>query len=380
MPRPIKVCHIAHGDLWAGAEVQLAALLEALAHDSTWELSAIVLNEGRLASDIAKLGIPVTVFSEGQYSSFGLFTRIARHLKQSCPDIIHTHKYKDTILGACAAASACVPTVVRTIHGMTEPFLGTAYLKMMGYELLDRLIISTRVKKLIAVSCNIAATLGSLYGLDKVVQIHNGINLEAVKASHDREDVRQGLGIQADDYVIGTVGRLTPVKGHEILLRAVSSLRKTKTRNIRLLIVGDGPLISKLKDLMRELNIENQVILAGQRDDVYDLVTCMDVFALPSLHEGIPMVLLEALALKRPVVASRVGGIPEVLEHGRSGLLVSPGNVMELVEAIDRILNDRLYAIQLAQAGRDRMEVQFSSTVMAKRVAHLYGSLVDARV
>jgi glycosyltransferase involved in cell wall biosynthesis len=374
-PNKIRVCHIAHGDLWAGAEVQLVALLEALAHDSTWELSAIVLNDGRLACEIEKIGIPVSVLSEKRHNSFALFMKIVAQLKLQRPDILHTHKYKDNILGVGAAAVVGVPAVVRVVHGMTEPFRGIAYMKMMGYEFVDRLITSAKVNKVVAVSSNIETALKKLYGACKVVQIHNGINLEKVRASQDRERVRKQLGIRPDDYAIGTVGRLTPVKGHEMLLRAAGSLMK-KIPSIKVLIVGDGPLMPELKQLTRELDMETKVIFAGERYDIYDLVKCMDIFALPSLHEGIPMSLLEAMALRRAVVASRVGGIPEVVDHGVNGLLVAPGNVAELAQELERIASDRSFAIKLGQAGAARVEAEFSATVMAKRTARLYASLV----
>ncbi|HJR76036.1 MAG TPA: glycosyltransferase family 4 protein [Nitrospiraceae bacterium] len=370
----IRVCHIAHGDLWAGAEVQLAALLEALAHYPMWELSAIVLNEGRLAHEIQKIGIPVTVLSERRYNSLALFMKIVAQLRQQRPAILHTHKYKDNVLGACAAAAVGIPAVVRVVHGMTEPFHGIAYVKMMIYEFVDRLITATKVGKVIAVSSNIEDTLRKLYGARKVVRIHNGINLKQVMVRQDRASVRGELAIGPDDYAIGTVGRLTPVKGHDVLLRAASCLMK-KIPNIKVLIVGDGPLMPALKQLARELDMEKKVILAGKRYDIYDLVNCMDVFVLPSIHEGIPMSLLEAMALGRPVVASRVGGIPEVISHETHGLLVPAGDSNALAEGCRRFLADRELAENCSLAAKQQIEQKFSSQVMAVRVADLYREL-----
>lgn len=375
MSKSIRVCHIAHGDLWAGAEVQLIALLEQLVRDSRLELSAILLNDGRLAGEIKKLGIPVTVLSEEQHNSFSLLLNIIAILRRQRPDLLHTHKYKDNILGAAAAAFLGIRNVVRVVHGMTEPFSGMAYAKMMGYEFMDRLITQLKVKRLIAVSADIETDLRRRYGMHRVVQIHNGINLERVGVTQSRESMRLALGFQSENQVIGTVGRLTPVKGHEILLRAAGSLIR-KRGNVKVLIVGDGPLKPTLKRLIHDLGIEKEVVLAGHRDDVYDLVNCMDVFALPSIHEGIPMVLLEALALRCPVVASRVGGIPEVITHGADGVLVAPGNASELEQELDKMLRDRPYAKGLAEAGRLRVEEEFSATVMAERTAEVYCSLV----
>lgn len=373
--KSLKVCHIAHGDLWAGAEVHLATLLEALTQDSRLELSVIVLNDGRLACEIKKLGIPITVVPEQRHNVLGLFMRIVAVLKRQRPDVIHTHKYKDNILGAAAAATVGVRNVVRVVHGMTEPFRGMAYVRMVGYETVDRLINRMKVRKLIAVSVDIETALARYYGARRVVQIHNGINLEKIVVGQNREDLRAALGFQPTDHVIGTVGRLTPIKGHHVLLKAVCSLAK-KRGDVKVLIVGDGPLMPAMIKLVKELGMEKEVVLAGHRDDVYDLVNCMDIFALPSIHEGIPMVLLEALALRRPVVASRVGGIPEVVTHDASGVLVTPGSVAELEHSLDRVLRDRSYGIQLGQAGRSCIEAEFSAAVMAARTADLYCSLI----
>jgi glycosyltransferase involved in cell wall biosynthesis len=373
MPKIIKVCHIAHGDLWAGAEVQLATLLEALAQDPTWKLSAILLNDGRLAREIKALGIPVTIVSEDRHNALALLLKITALLRRLRPHIVHTHKYKDNILGALAAAVVRVPAVVRSVHGMTEPFRGKAYVKMLGYEFVDHLITLTRVTKMIAVSSNIRALLEKRYGGGKVVQIHNGVSLEKIRPTMERDTLRKTIGVRKDDYIIGTVGRLTPVKGHDILLRAGCSIMKT-IPNTKVLLVGDGPLMSTLKRLTHQLGIEKDVILAGHREDVYDLVNCMDVFALPSLHEGIPMGLLEAMALSCPVIATCVGGIPEVVKHGEDGLLVAPGNVTELEQGIDLMLRDRPYAMRLGRAGRTRIQSEFSAMVMAQRTAHLYAS------
>ena len=375
LSRRIRICHIAHGDLWAGAEVQLATLMEILVGLPFLDLSAIVLNEGRLASELRRSGIPVEVLPEEQCNSAQLLYRLGRYLRQQAPDVIHTHKYKDNVLGCSAAVVARIPVVVRTVHGITEPFSGKAYVRMMGYDLIDRIFTSFRVNKLIAVSANIESVLCRMYDSDKVIRILNGINLDKVQSLVPRMVVRESLGIDGDAYVIGTVGRLTAVKGHETLLQVVSSLKMTM-RNFKCLIVGDGPLMQRLIRLLRDLNIEKEVILAGQRHDVYDLIQCMDLFVLPSLHEGIPMVLLEALALKRPVVASRVGGIPEVVTHGRTGLLVEPGNIAELTSAVTQVVNDKSYGESLGQAGRLRVEEEFSATLMVQRTVSLYSSLV----
>jgi glycosyltransferase involved in cell wall biosynthesis len=299
-----------------------------------------------------------------------------RLMKARTPDILHTHKYKDNILGCLAAIAAGVPKVVRVVHGMTEPFSGIQYVRMGAYEMLDGLFLRSKASKLIAVSSNIESQLVKKYGSDRVVCIHNGIDLNKVTIKQRREDIRGQFGVAPDRYLIGTVGRLTAIKGHETLLRAASlALRGIKP--MQYLIVGDGPLMTSLKALAGQLGIEKQVIFAGHRENVYDLIQSMDAFVLPSLHEGIPMVLLEALALCRPVVASRVGGVPEVIEHGANGLLVEPGNPEELGAALSILMQEPSLADRLGRCGRSRIEQEYSATLMVRRTAELYSALAS---
>jgi glycosyltransferase involved in cell wall biosynthesis len=371
----IRVCHIAHGDLWAGAEVQLASLLAALLTDSRFELSAILLNDGKLGSEIRSLGIPLAILDERKHTALEIVRRMGAILRHEPPHIIHTHKYKDNILACSALIGRSHPSVVRTVHGITELLSGKAFAKMLFYGLVDRILISWRVGKVIAVSSEIHSLLCRRYTSDKVIRIHNGINLHKISYKRDRYSVRRSLGIAGDECIVGAVGRLTRVKGHDELLRAFRLLKESIVHS-KCLIVGDGPLMSELTLLARTLGIANDVIFVGHRDDVYDLINCMDIFVLPSLHEGIPMVLLEALALGKPVIASSVGGVPEVVSHGKTGLLVKPGSAKELVQSMTLLIREKAYGDVLSKAGQELVLDRFSATQMANQTAAVYCSLV----
>jgi glycosyltransferase involved in cell wall biosynthesis len=164
------------------------------------------------------------------------------------------------------------------------------------------------------------------------------------------------------------------VKGHTILLKAIHTLAE-RHQNVRLLVLGDGPLRDPLKTEVIRLGLDGIVIFAGHQEQSYDFIHMMDIFVLPSLHEGIPMVLLEALAFERPVVASRVGGIPEVVSHNASGMLVNPGNDAELAVALQELIQDRQMAVSLGVAGRNRVEQEFDAALMAQRTATMYQSV-----
>ena len=376
--KEVHVCHIAMGDGWAGAEVQLATLATELVKIAHLRLSVILFNEGRLASELRKLGIPVVIIPESAQSPREVLRNVIAYCRIHKFDIIHTHKYKDSLIGIWAAARCGISKVVRTIHGLTEPFEGLSALRMHLYEMCDRFATGFRADRVIAVSTQIEKVLQARFGCDRVVQIYNGINLDALDGERmSQADVRAKLGLKPSDHVIGTIGRLVAVKGQDQLLIAAQHLAHIY-RDLHVVVVGEGPLMDRLLAQAKDLGIGDRLHLLGHRDDTYDLMRALDVFVLPSLHEGIPMVILEALALQRPIVASQVGGIPEVITDGVHGLLVPVGDSGSIAQACERLLTDRLLAESCGRAGRRRVEQHFSSRSMAEQVAELYQSLTGA--
>ena len=372
----VRVCHVAMGDLWAGAEVQLLALMTYLVRMKGFDWSVILFNEGRLAEELRKLSLSVTVISEKHHNFLTIAYRLAKAFRYIRPDIVHTHKYKDTILGATVARCMGVPHVVRVVHGMSEPFRGLRNLKMIFYTMVDRLVTGRLIDKVIAVSSDIENTLVQIYRAKRVLRIHNGIDLEAVQVMTQRREKRKEWRIDEQSALIGTVGRLVPVKGHTVLLEALRILHESN-RTVKLLIVGDGPLRGQLEREVRNLGLERSVIFAGHQAQSYDFINMMDVFVLPSLHEGIPMVLLEALALQRPVVATCVGGIPEIISQGETGLLAQPADAVSLAESIRQFIEDRSRAVRVGKAGRTRVEKEFNAQIMAKKTMDMYETVLS---
>ncbi len=370
----MKVCHVAMGDLWAGAEAQLLALMTYLVRMQEFQWSVILFNEGRLAEELRKLPLTLNVISEKHHGPLAITSRLAKLFQQWHPDIVHTHKYKDSILGSMVARYTGIPHVVRIVHGMPEPFVGLRNLKMAGYSVADKLVIRWLVDKVIAVSSDIEQVLTRAYGSGRVTCIHNGIDLESFHVTIQRMEKRKEWQVDDKTVLIGTVGRLVPVKGHIVLLEALHILRDSHA-NVRVLLVGDGPLRGHLEAEVRRLGLNQSVIFAGHQEQSYDFINMMDIFVLPSLHEGIPMVLLEAFALSRPVIASRVGGIPEVVTHAHSGLLVTPSKPHELAAAIRTLIEDRSSALAFGEAGRSHVEREYSARMMADRTAALYRTL-----
>ncbi|QOJ36794.1 MAG: glycosyltransferase family 4 protein [Nitrospira sp.] len=375
MPVPLKVCHVAMGDLWAGAEAQLVSFLKEAIRVDGIEWSVVLFNEGRLADELRKLSIPPIVISETKHNVLSIAGRLARAFRTIRPDIVHTHKYKDSILASLVARGLGVPAVVRVVHGLPEPFHGLKNVKMAGYVLADRCVTSLCTQKVIAVSRDIYANLVQSHGPDKVAQIHNGVDLETVRVTIPRAHMLQRWHCNDQTMVIGAVGRLVPVKGHGVLLEAFKLLRGFLP-NAKLFLVGDGLLLGQLQAEARRLEVEHAVIFTGHQEQVANFINMMDVFVLPSLHEGIPMVLLEALALGRPVIASRVGGIPEVITHRENGLLVEPGDPWSLADAVSELHRDQTLAGRIGRTGRSTVESEFTANRMVSKTLSLYQSLL----
>lgn len=239
----------------------------------------------------------------------------------------------------------------------------------------DRCMANLVVDKVIAVSRDIEGVLVQRYGAERVVFIHNGIDLDSVQTTLQSGEMRRRWYCSESTVVIGTVGRLVPVKGHATLLEAFRRLLGS-IPNAKLLVVGEGPLGEQLQGRVKQMGLEQVVIFAGHQEQVHDFINMMDIFVLPSLHEGIPMVLLEALAMEKAVIASAVGGIPEVVSHGYSGILMEPGDTMQLVEGLKELIYNRDKAAALGVAGRKMVEQEFDACLMVNRTVEMYRSLL----
>ena len=371
LSRKLRVCHVATGDLWGGAEAQILTLLSYLNEEKQVLVSAVLFNQGKLADELSALGIDVTVISEAKFNAVRLLYELVRHFMRAHVDIVHAHKPKDTVLASLAARMAGISNIIGTIHGSPEPLKGWEHWKMEFYLFLDWLVNKHLVKVLVAVSNDLEGRLRCKYGQQKVVRIHNGLDLRKVRVNANTLDLRKELKICEQCYVLGTVGRLVPVKAHEQLLHLARALLE-KGWKFTILIVGEGPERKTLETLSVDMGLSRYVILLGHQAQVHDYLHLMDVFVLTSLHEGIPIALLEALALRKPVVATRVGGVPEVIEHGRSGLLIPPNNIQELVTSTMSVLSDRNMAQYLGENGRRRIEEQFSVAQMSREMTQLY--------
>jgi L-malate glycosyltransferase len=375
-PPILHVCHIMTADLWAGAEVQVATAAEYLVRQPGLNVSAVLFNDGWLAHELRRLGIDVAIVDERRHTAVQILQLLTAHLRARHVDFVHTHRYKDTILGTVAAKRAGVPHVIRTVHGLREPMRGWDRAKLAAYEVADRVVLRWFADRVVAVSARAAESLRHswVWGAP-IAQIHNGVNLATVRAARTPSEVRQTLGLGRDELIIGTAGRLSRVKGHEYLLRAAALILEQEPRS-RFLFVGSGPLQNDLIDGAAAAGIGRACIFVDpavdSRSGIYDLIAAMDIFVLPSLDEGLPMALLEAMALERPVVATAVGGVPEVVRHRETGLLVAPRDDRGLADACLALVLDRQWAQDLGASARRVVEREFSHEKNGQGLVDLY--------
>ncbi len=373
----LGVCHIASGDRWAGAEVQLAALLKGLRQVPDIKLFAIFLNEGRLASEARTLGIDVCVFDESKEGFFRILSAARRYLAGKNVQILHSHRYKENLLAAFLARQSHVPVHVSSYHGAPEPFHGWRVLKQKLIQLLDRGVALSATDSIISVSDELRSQLVHKISEEKIVTIHNGIDADVVCSRFTPAEAKQHLGIAADNPVIGTAGRLDRIKRLDILLNAAKKI-VTELPHTKFVIAGDGTEAAHLRQMAANLGLGERILFLGHRDDIYDVIRAMDIFVFCSDHEGLPMALLETLYLGVPVVARPVGGITEVIEDGVSGVYVRSASSEALASACTALLRDQKRRVMLRRAGIEVVVTKFTARSAAEQTAALYRSLSAA--
>jgi glycosyltransferase involved in cell wall biosynthesis len=324
MSPPYRLCHVTESDEPGGAESVILRLVEEYGRRGIPQ-RFVLMREGWLASELRGRGLSPVVLPSGGSLDLRWILSFARFLRGARIDLVHSHLLDANCYASIAAAVARVPCVV-TEHGDVTMSAKSSWkhtLKLLATQLAaDRVIVvSERTRT--------ALLRRAPIGAGRTTVIYNGIRADEYRQG-PAAPVRSSLGIPSDARVVGTVGALTGVKGHETLLRAHAGLPD----DTWCLIVGEGPMRQGLEMLSVELGTRARVIFTGFRNDVPSVLRAMDVFCLPSLSEGLPLVLIEALASGLPIVASDVGGIREVLSRCGGGRLVPPSDPGELERSL----------------------------------------------
>ena len=372
----LSVCHIVSGDRWAGAEVQIACLIRELCRLSQVRVSAIVLNSGRLADELAQAGATVKVIEESQIGYLRTLRTALSFIQDQEVTILHSHRYKENMLAFTSALLLRVPVKVRTVHGMLEPHSGWQGIKQRLVHRADQWIGQAAVDAVIAVSSEMSDCLIEKYGPRKVVTVRNGIDQHLTASGLNYEDAKARIGCGRGP-VIGFVGRLEPIKRVDLFLRMAKELSE-RVPGIEFIVAGDGSLRAPLESLAHRLGIGELTHFLGHRDDIHQVLRAFDVLVLCSDHEGLPITILEAMRAGVPVVGRGVGGISELLGADENGLCVHSADSGELVRACLRILREPALRMRLCRSAMHAIERNNSAEGNANRVIQLYRELCEA--
>jgi glycosyltransferase involved in cell wall biosynthesis len=361
-----------------GTERQFVSLGQSL-DPSIFDLHmACFRAQGQYLEEIRSRRIPLEVFSTGklyQPKAFQEQFRLARHLRRQQIQIVHTYSFYPNVFAIPAARWAGVPVVVASIRD-TGAYLTPMKQRVQRWvcRMADRVLVNADAVKEWLVRDG--------YDANKISVIRNGVDLARFSSAAPAAEIRRGLGVPADAPLVGVLSRLSDVKGVDYFLEAAAIVARQRP-DARFVIVGDAAVekdrayARSLLAYATELGLDGRVIFAGFRLDIPEVLSTLSVLALPSLSEGLSNAALESMAAALPVVATRVGGSPEAVEDGVTGFLVPPRNSAALARAIVRLLEDRNLASSFGQAGRRRVEREFSLTGMVRRTEEFYLRLLQ---
>ncbi len=343
-----------------GAERVLINLTQRLNRSGNFRVSVGILKEGWLHDRLIESDVPVHMLPSKHSIDFPFLFALMRLIKTQKVDLIHSHEFTMNFYGSLAGKLLGIP-VVATVHG--KNYYSTVKRRIYAMRLLRRM--GTAV---VAVSSDIRDFLQKDLGLHGVRVIPNGIDIQAYRNA-DRNEARRMLGFSGQDKVIGAVGNLYPVKGHAVLLEALARLGNSNTHVV---IAGRGEEENRLRLLIESLSLQGRVHLLGFREDVPRLLSALDVYAMPSFSEGQSLALMEAMAAGLPIVASRVGGNPELLRENETGLLFETGNAEDLAAKIKILLEQPETAGRVGANAQERAAKEFSLDAMMERYLALY--------
>ncbi|MDH7486934.1 MAG: glycosyltransferase [Anaerolineae bacterium] len=375
MNRPIVLLHVIPTLGLGGAERFLVDLCRALPAHRYRVIVATVSGEGPRADDLRQAGIEVFPLRVRSHWQLNAVLRLARFMRQQRVDIVHTHLFVGEFFGRLAAKLAGVPVVISTAQNAYAP----GYLLPRAQVLAGRLLARLD-DRLVAVSQGARDYLIQVEGVApaRIEIVPNAIAWPEPVSPAQVEAARRDLGAEGRSPLLGTVARLTPQKGLAYLLQALVTLR-TRFPNLFCVIIGEGELRAELEALAVRLELQHHVRFCGLRRDVPALLQCLDLFVLPSLFEGLPLALLEAMAAGRPVVATDVAGSSEVIEDGVSGRLVPPGDATALAQAMAELLDDRERAQALARQGQETVRRRYTIGPVAEAYERIYEELLQAK-
>ncbi len=374
---PPLVVHIIYALGTGGLENGLVNIINRAPSDHYRHAIVCLTSSGEFADRLTQADVTIYALDKRPGHDFRAYWRLFRLLWKLRPAIIHT---RNLAALETQVLSLFLPRV-RRVHGEHGRDIYDLDGSNRKYLLLRR-FLKPFIHRYIAVSRDLADWLVSRVGIpDKAVrQIYNGVDLVSFHPRASlRPDLAPGGFVPAEGIVLGTVGRLAEVKDQASLVEAFSRLvaeRPELRTRLRLVLIGDGPLFESLKGLLETRGITDLVWMTGDRKDVPELLRLLDIFVLPSLAEGISNTILEAMATRLPVIATKTGGNPELVDDGENGLLVPVGDVQALAKAIEELVSDPSVAVAMGARGYEKVSARFNWTHTVNEYLGVYDGVL----
>jgi glycosyltransferase involved in cell wall biosynthesis len=374
---PIKILFVITSSGIGGAEKVLYHTCTLL-DPERYAVSICSLKEkGHIARDAETAGIEVRCFTMadgegffGWISSLAALFRLTGYLIKARPMIVHSFLFRANIISRIAAFLARIPLVISSVRvmGGEKDYYHT--IEKVTSCMVDHYIsVSDSVKEYLIEKANILP--------EKITTIYNGVTLNG-QIPKGKGGVPGPFGLGPNDSVVLSVGRFHRQKGYDYLIRAITTVKR-EVPTVKVLIVGEGEEENDLKNLVKSLDLRKEVIFPGLCRDVGNILNFTELFVLPSLWEGMPNAVLEAMAAAKPVVATRVGGVAELVVNGETGILVPPEDPDALARAMVDLLQNTEKANSMGNAGRERVQEHFSLTEMVAKTERLYQELLNTK-
>lgn len=362
------ICHVIHALGVGGAEVLVDQMIRRMQKD--FRCIVAVLDEiGEIGKRLQEDGFIVEHLHRQPGIDRGCATRLRQFADREGAEILHAHQCTPFFQAMLSRGLTGRRPVVFTEHGRHFPDTPSRKRAIVNRMLLKR------CDRLFGCGAAVRQALINNEGLpeSRVEVIYNGVDLKALgkPTSGARESIRAEFGYSADDFVVVQVARLHELKDHQTALKAVDEARH-RIPGLRLLLAGDGDQRSAIEQTIRERGLDQAVTLAGTRKDIADLLSASDVFLLSSISEGIPLTVIEAMAARRPVVSTAVGGLPELLEHGVSGMLAPSGDASSLAASLVQLYQSADLRNQMAEVAAGRAQEKFSLQGMLNSYRDVY--------
>ena len=347
--------------------IQLASGLRQRGHDAR---IVSLFREGPLAGEAREMGIPFTCLNLSYHWGVETFRGIWDWIHSHPTDILHTYLFGFHLFAGLPARMSKIPVTLSSRRDVDlVQKRRHLWLENLGNLFVDHVICCSRAVEVWVLDRERIRS-------EKVSTIYNGVDLGFFKGSADGLRIRREFGIPKHAPVVGTVANFSPKKAYADLLEGIELILE-KNPAVWFLLVGRGPLECEIKEKAQSLPRSQQVIFTGSRSDIPDLMSAMDLFVFVSLWEGLPNVLLEAMAMGRPVISTAVGGVPELIEEGKEGILIPPRNLQTFSRAVFELLGDYKRAQAMGLQAQEKIRREFGMERMVSEYENLYLSLLS---